>query len=96
MITPWNDRDDTLFATVASRHRGTRYYLLAERLPRDGWDWTAWRAGDSSDAAQHGYALSAKTALAAAGYTIRCWDASARCPSGMEVSRLLTGKADVL
>jgi hypothetical protein len=77
MLTPWNNRDETLFATVASRHRGTRYHLLAERLPKDGWDWTAWRAGDSPDTAQHGYASSAKTALAAAGCAIRSWDDSA-------------------
>ena len=32
---------------------GTRYHLLAERLPGDGWDWTIWRAG-VVETLQHG------------------------------------------
>lgn len=75
MLIPWNT-DDTLFANVASRNRGTRYHLLAERLPGDGWDWTAWRAGDSPDSALHGYALSAKSAMAAARGAVRYWEAA--------------------
>jgi hypothetical protein len=76
MLTLWHNVDDTVFATVASRHGGRRYHLLAERLPGDGWDWIAWRAGDSPDAAQHGCAPSAKTAMAAAGGVVRHWDDS--------------------
>lgn len=79
--TPWNKLDDSLFATVASRRRGTRYHLLAERLPGDGWDWTVWRAGDCPDCAQHGYAPSPKTAMAAAGGAVRHWDDDAQSRS---------------
>ena len=32
---------------------GTRYHLLAERLPGDGWDWTIWRAS-VVETPQHG------------------------------------------
>jgi hypothetical protein len=76
MLTPCNV-DDTLFATIASRHSGVRYHLLAERLPGDGWDWIAWRAGDSPDTAQHGCASSAKIAMETAGSVVRYWDDSA-------------------
>jgi hypothetical protein len=62
MLTPCNSRDDTLFATVASRHGRMRYHLLAERLPQGGWDWTTWRAGDSPNTAQHGCAPTARMA----------------------------------
>jgi hypothetical protein len=77
MLTPCNNRDDTLFATVSSRYGRMRYHLLAERLPGGGWDWTTWRAGDSPDTAQHGRAPSAEAAMAAAGGAVRRWDDSA-------------------
>jgi hypothetical protein len=76
MLTPCNSRDDTLFATVASRRGRMRYHLLAERLPEGGWDWTTWRAGDSPDTAQHGCAPTARMAMTAAGDAVRHWDDS--------------------
>jgi hypothetical protein len=81
MLTPRNDRDDILFATV-SRLRGMRYHLLAERLPEGGWDWTTWRAGDNPNSAQHGRALTAKAAMAAAGGAVRYFDAGQAGGSG--------------
>jgi hypothetical protein len=77
MLTPWYNVDGTLFATVASRRGGGRYHLLAERLPGDGWDWTAWRTGASPGDARHGCAPSAEAAMAAAGGAVRYWDDSA-------------------
>ena len=90
MLTPWHNVDGTLFATAASRHRGTRYHLLAERLPGDGWDWTAWRAGDSPGNAQHGCAPTAEAAMAAARGAVRYWDDSAH-PASQTFSRSISG-----
>jgi hypothetical protein len=67
--------NDMLFATLVAPRGHTCYHLIAERLPADdGWDWTVWRPGDAREAARHGSAPDAATAMMAAEGAARHWD----------------------
>jgi hypothetical protein len=70
MICKWIKSGQGLYRTTAIGYDGSQYRLIAERVPeqrRDtAWDWAIWRAGSSEAVERHGYARSARAAMAAA------------------------------
>ena len=66
---------EAFFAAATAGRKGTRYHLIAERLPEehDGWDWTVW----SPETALHGHAHSAEATLRAAETAVWHWDETA-------------------
>ena len=65
MIIVWEQSGEAFYATETSQS-GEKHYLIVEKLPKGGWDWSVWRQRDSWRIARNGTANTAQEAMRAA------------------------------
>ena len=62
MAVIWERSGEAFYADVETAD-GTCYYLIAERLPGGGWDWSAWSQRNGWRSEHHGAARTAQEAM---------------------------------
>ena len=62
MAVVWERSGEAFYADVEAGD-GNRYYLVAERLPGGGWDWSAWAQRNDWRGLHHGTARTAREAM---------------------------------
>jgi hypothetical protein len=71
----WETDGAALFGTAISNDGQTLYHLIVEKLPSgSGWDWSVWRAGDTTAAIGQGTGFTSANTQAGAEEAARAWD----------------------